>query len=149
MTPKAKSLFVWIKAAMDFLQPNVDHTKLAEADAIYIDSVDPLFEADESKMQTSGITVSIQFRESSFRHGVVSKTNDHCEMQIHDRADVDDDRIKCLDAGFKILRDSFKRCPNAPLAMYVGGGCTNARAKYISHDRFDLAAHLLAEVRPQ
>jgi hypothetical protein len=142
------ALLAFIVAAMTFLQPGIDHTKLARATAQVIDEEPALFLDDEDKLHTASLVVAIMFRESSFRHGVVSPTNDHCEMQVHERPDLDDDRVKCVRTGMRALRASFKACPGAPLAQYVGGGCTNKRARRISDDRIHLGAKVFSEVHP-
>lgn len=141
-------LFVWIVAAMHLLQPGRNHDRLAQATANVLESEPPLYLQDETRTRTAALVVAIEFRESSFRIGVISLTDDHCAMQLHARPDVDDDPEKCVREGMRMLRHSFSSCPGAPLAEYVGGGCLNKRARAISDDRIRLAADLILGVHP-
>ena len=93
----ATTIYTWLVAAMLFLQPAVhDHTKLARKMAAVIATEPALFQEDDARHQTTELIVAMAFRESSFRHGVVSATNDHCEMQINGRADLDDRHVSLL-----------------------------------------------------
>lgn len=142
------TLLVWLVAAMTLLAPNRDHAKLAAATATVLVAEPPLFPGDDDRKQTAALVVAIMFRESSFRHGVISKTHDHCEMQIHRRADLDDDREKCVRVGLKMLRASIAACPSSPLAAYAGFSCSSAKGQWISQDRGGIAKRLLSEVTP-
>jgi hypothetical protein len=139
-------LLAFILAAMAYLQPGAKHDRLAHETVKAIEAVPALFPDDTSKLQTAALVVAVMFRESSFRHGLVSKTGDFCEMQLHGRADTLDDRALCLREGIRMLRASIQACPSAPLAVYAGGGCHNARARKISDDRIGLAGRILANV---
>lgn len=141
------ALYVWILAAMLFLAPTRNHEALAHATANVLADEPALFIEDESKLRTAALVVAIEFRESSFRD-VTSATRDHCFMQLHDRPDLLGHPEACIRAGLRALRASFTSCPGAPLAGYVGGGCSNKRARRISDDRISLAAKLIAEVSP-
>ena len=138
-------LLAFILAAMTLLQPGVNHDKLARATANVVASEPALFLDDDSRFHTAAIDIAIMFRESSFRHGLTSRTGDSCEMQVHNRPDLLDDREKCIREGMRMIRASFLACPSAPLATYIGGGCFNRRARRLSDDRINLAARLLAE----
>lgn len=132
---------------MTKVQPHVNHDKLARITTAALVAEPPIFPDDESKLRTASLVVAVMFRESSLRD-VVSRTGDHCYMQIHDRADLDGHPLECVRVGIHMLRDSLAKCSG--IQTYVGApsGCHDARATRISDDRLKLAGELLAIVSP-
>lgn len=139
------ALLAW----MSMLAPGRSHIELATHVAHVVLEEPPLFKGDESRMRTAALVTAIAFRESSLRHNVTSKTNDHCEMQINRRPDLADDTEQCIRVGMTMLRESMRMCPDHPVAFYASGpgACSNERAKRISNDRMALAKRLLASPR--
>lgn len=140
----------FVLAAMLLLAPRRDHLEIGRAIASAVDDARPLFVGDEDRLHTAALVVAIAFRESSFRNDVVSKTDDHCLMQVHARPDLGEDVDACVRVALEMIRVSMRACPAHPLAFYAEGptGCSSPRAQRISRDRFGLAARLLREVRP-
>lgn len=138
----------FILAAMLSLVPGKDHSALAGSVARVVESERPLFAKDEDRRKTAALVVAISFRESTFNNAAVSKTNDHCAMQIHARPELKDDADECIRTGLRMLRESLKACPSVPLGVYAEGptGCTSARARRISEDRMGIASRLVREV---
>ncbi len=155
-------VLTFLLAAMAFLQPGRDHQTNAAAMALIIEREPPLFRDDETKRKTAALLAAVSFRESSFRNEAESQTGDSCLLQIHlpagartregwSGADLRADVTKCLTVGFRMLRESVRICPKAPIAWYAAGGtgaCTNARALRISRDRMWLAQRLARDVLP-
>ena len=139
------ALTTFLLAAMLILQPGRDHQKLAAATASVLASEPPLFADDDSHIRTAALVVAIQFSESSFRNDIISKTNDGCAMQIHNRPDLAKDAVQCVRVGLKLLRASVTACPSSPLANYAGFRCSSPRGRWISENRLNIAARLLAE----
>lgn len=146
----------WILAAMLFLAPARDHSRLAGAINRVVASESPLFRDDADKRRTTAYLVAIAFRESSLKPDAVG---DHglsfCAFQIHrtngGSKALTEDVDACVSKAFAMLRESARICPAHPLAWYAEGGvhaCSSARAQRISRDRLALAARLLREVNP-
>lgn len=135
----------FILACMGSLAPGRSHMNLALATAHVVLEEQPLFKNDETRVKTAALIVAIEFRESSLRNDVVSKTNDFCAMQINRRPDLVDDPEQCVRVGITMLRESMRMCPEHPVAFYASGpgACTNDRAQRISRDRMAIAAHLV------
>lgn len=140
----------FVLAAMALLAPGRDHTELGGAIARVVDVDRPLFEQDESRVRTAAVIVAIGFRESTFRNEVVSRTDDHCFLQVHARPDLAKDPVECVRIALGMIRASMRVCPAHPLSFYAAGpgGCTSPRAQRISRDRMWLAARLVREVSP-
>ena len=140
------SLLFFVLAAMTSLAPGRDHTANGTAIASVVLAEPPLFKDDESRSRTASLVVAIAFRESGFRNDAVSKTNDHCMMQVNRRPDLAADASACVRVALTMLRESMRMCREHPLAFYaVGpGACTNVRAQRISRDRMALAGRVLA-----
>ncbi len=143
------AVLFFILAAMMSLAPGRDHTALATATASAILAEPPLFKNDDDRMKTAALIVAIEFRESSLRNDISSKTNDHCAMQINRRPDLAKDAEACVRVGITMLRESMRMCPDHPIAFYASGpgACTNERSKKISNDRMFIAKRL-AKVAP-
>ncbi len=142
-----------VLAAMLSLAPLRDRAELGElADAIahVVDDARPLFRDDETRAKTALLVVAVAFRESSFRNDAVSRTGDHCLLQVHGRPELADDVVACVRVGLAMMRESFRMCREHPLAFYAEGprGCSSARAQRISRDRLALAERLYRAVRP-
>lgn len=131
-------------AWMLLLAPGRDHSALAGAIASAVEEADPLFVDDADKRKTASLVTAVAFRESSFRNDVVSKTGDHCALQVHGRPELGKDAAACVRVGLAMLRESMRVCPAHPLAFYAEGprGCTSERAQRISRDRLWLARKL-------
>lgn len=144
------TVLAFVTAAMLLLAPGRDHTSNAEAIAGVLEAEPPLFKDDASKARTAALVVAIAFRESSFRNDVVSKTNDHCMMQVNRRPDLAADPRACVRVAVTMLRESMRICPAHPVAFYASGpgACSNARAQRISNDRMAIARRLVATVKP-
>lgn len=143
------NITTFILAAMTLLAPKRDHAELGKAIAAVVESEEPLFKDDAGKKRTAAFVVAVAFRESSFRNDVVSKTNDHCAMQVHGRPELAKDAGACVKTAMTMLRESFKMCPVHPLAFYAEGpaGCASERAQRISRDRMALAKWIAANVK--
>jgi hypothetical protein len=133
---------------MAFLQPARNHDALARATTSAIESEPALWGDDEGKLRTASLIVAVEFRESSFRNDVISKTNDACAMQINARPELAKDAVACVRTGIHMLRDALSKCSG--IQIYVGAphGCHDVRATRISDDRMALAGRLLAAVKP-
>ena len=138
----------WVLAAMLLLAPGRDHHVLADAIDRVVAAEAPLFRDDADKRKTSALLVAVAFRESSFRNDISSKTDDHCAFQVHERPDLKKNAEDCTRVAIAMLRESFKKCPEFPIAWYAAGpkGCADARAQRISSDRMTLARWLLLHV---
>lgn len=139
----------FVLAGMLLLSPTRDHRPNAIAIAQAIDADKPLFKDDVSKLKTSALIVAIAFRESSFRNDAVSKTGDHCLMQVNRRPELAEDPVACVRVGIAMLRESMRICPAHPLAFYAEGprGCDSPRAQRISRDRIAVAHWIASHVR--
>ena len=139
------AVLFFILASMLTLVPNRVHTALGTTIASVVLSEPPLFKNDESRMKTASLIVAMSFRESTFRNDVVSKTNDHCMMQVNRRPELAKDPEQCLRVAFEMLRESMRICPEHPIAFYASGpgACTNERAQKINRDRMAIAANLV------
>lgn len=134
-----------VLAFMLALVPKGDHAVNAAAIASVVDSERPLFKDDSSKRRTAALIVAIAWRESGLRNEAVSKTNDHCMMQVNRRPDLAKDPEACVRVAMTMLRESMRICPAHPIAFYAEGpkGCNSPRAQRISRDRMAIAARLL------
>jgi hypothetical protein len=141
------SLLFAIVTWMTVLAPNRNHVENATAIARVALDEKPLFKGDESRVKTAALLVAISFRESSFHNDAKSKTNDHCMMQINKRPELAEDPVKCVQVAMTMLRESFRMCPEYPIAFYASGpgACTNLRAQRISRDRMALAKRIAGE----
>lgn len=144
------TILAFVSAAMLLLAPGRDHSPNAAAIADVVDAEPPLFKDDASKTRTAALVVAIAFRESSFRNDVVSRTNDHCMMQVNRRPELATDPRACVRVAMAMLRESMRICPSHPVAFYASGpgACTNDRARRISNDRMAVARRLVATVKP-
>lgn len=140
------SLISFVLVAMSALAPNRDHSEIGNAIVQVVEAEAPLFAGDDDRRRTSALIVAIAFRESGFRNDVVSKTNDHCALQVNARPDLAKDPVACVRVGLSMLRTSMRVCPSHPIAFYASGpaGCTNARAQRISADRLWLSRRVYA-----
>lgn len=143
------ALLAFVLAGMDSLAPGRDHTQIAESIARVVEAEAPLFADDADRRRTAATLVAISFRESSFRNDVVSKTNDHCHLQVNDRPDLAKNVDACTRVGLAMLRQSVRVCPNAPIAWYAVGGsrehaCNSPRGLRITTDRMWLARKVFA-----
>lgn len=109
----------------------------------------PLFQNDESKVKTAAFMVAVGFRESTFDIHAVSKTGDYCWFQINGRKDLAEKPEECVRTAFTMMRESFRMCPDFPLAFYAEGpgGCKSERAQRISVDRLNLAKWALGQLK--
>lgn len=138
-------LRIFVLGAMAFLAPARDHAELGDAIVRVLEDERPLFAGDVARLRTAALVVAIAFRESAFRNDAVSRTNDHCALQVHGRPDLARDPEACVRVGLGMLRVSLRACPAHPIAFYAEGpaGCSSPRAQRISRDRLALAARLL------
>ena len=134
-----------VLAMMIHLQPRVNHDKLARVTAAALIAEPPIFADDDTRLRSAALVVAVMFRESSFRD-VTSATNDHCYMQIHERADLDGHPLECIRTGIHMLRDSLTRCSGIQTFVGAPRGCHDERATKISNDRLALAGRLLGSV---
>lgn len=162
------ALFAWVVAASTLLAPARPHDvrdPLAEAIANRAEAEAPLFKGDDDRHRTAALLVAIAFRESSLRSDAVGdhvagKPTSFCAFQLHlpwgaktaegwSGPDLVEDPEKCVTAAMRLLRESMRACPSAPLAWYAAGpsGCESVRAQRISRDRMSLAQRLVRDVR--
>jgi len=156
-------LLVFAVTAMTYLSPGRDHLALAQAITSEVEAGSPLFDRDEDKTKTLSTAIAVAFREGSLLTDVVGdmrggQPTSFCTYQINlpggsrtangwTGIDLRDDVRKCSSVGLKMLRDSVRVCPRAPIAHYAVGGagaCTNARAVRISNDRMALGYRVRA-----
>ncbi len=141
------ALLFFILASMGVLAPGREHVENATAIASVLLAEPPLFRGDDDRRRTAALVVAIAFRESSFRNDVKSKTDDSCMMQVNRRPDLAEDPAKCVRVALTMLRESFRMCPDYPIAFYASGpgACGNARAQRISRDRMAIAKRLAGQ----
>ncbi len=140
------SILFFVLASMSSLAPGRDHMANALAISTVVLEEPPLFRGDDDRRRTAALVVAIAFRESSFRNDVKSATNDSCMMQINRRPDLAEDPAACVRVAMTMLRESFRMCPEHPIAFYASGpgACSNVRAQRISRDRMAIAKRLAA-----
>jgi hypothetical protein len=159
------SLFAWVVAASTLLAPTRQHESFAAAVTSRVQAEPPLFKGDQDRRRTAALLVAIAFRESSLRLAAVGdhvggKPTSFCAFQVHlpwgattaegwTGADLLDDPDKCVRVALRLLRESMRVCPSAPLAWYAAGpsGCSSGRAQRISLDRVSIAQRLVRDVR--
>lgn len=144
------TILPFVLAGASYLDPQHEHTVIAEAVARVVEADRPLFADDESRERTASLVLAVAFREGSlgthvegdFRRG---KPTSWCTMQIHASSGgtpaLNDDPVACIRKGLSMLRTSLRVCPSAPVAWYAEGprGCSSTRARRISRDRMALA----------
>ncbi len=166
---KEMLLLKWLLAAMLSLSPKRDHKVLADAIVKVVMEQGPLLKDDESGQRTAAILTSINWREGSLIPTALGDYEDkknkerptsYCSMQINlpggaktpqgwTGKDLTADPVKCVTAGYFMVRASFKACPTYPLAHYAEGGtssCDSGRAQRISRDRMWVAQNLIKKV---
>ena len=65
------ALYLYALMAMNVMAPNRDHEPLARAIAVVVETEEPLFRNDESRIKTLSLLLSVAFRESSFRNDAI------------------------------------------------------------------------------
>lgn len=162
------ALLAWVAVAGALLAPARPSDQLAPlslAIATRAEAEPPLFKGDVDRHRTSALLVAIAFRESSLRPDAVGdhvagKPTSFCAFQLHlpwgattaegwTGAEVAEDPEKCVTAAMRLIRESMRVCPTAPLAWYAAGpsGCESVRAQRISRDRLSLAQRLVRDVK--
>lgn len=162
------ALFAWVAAASALLAPARQPeqlTPLGLAIATRAEAEAPLFKGDEDRHRTTALLVAMAFRESSLRADAVGdhvagKPTSYCAFQLHlpggaktaegwTGAQLAEDPEKCVTAAMRLIRESMRSCPSAPLAWYASGpsGCESVRAQRISRDRLSLAQRLVRDVK--
>lgn len=162
------ALLAWVAAASALLAPARPSDQLAPlslAIAARAEAEPPLFKGDDDRHRTSALLVAMAFRESSLRPDatgdhVAGKPTSFCAFQLHlpwgaktaegwTGPDVAEDPEKCVTAAMRLIRESMRICPTAPLAWYAAGpsGCESVRAQRISRDRLSLAQRLVRDVK--
>jgi len=165
-----EALYSFAFSSMTFLSPEKDrvseHEIMSAAFARVVDASDPLFKDDADKLRTMSVLVAVAFREGSLRPRVEgdcteSKPGEKCKgrprsfctFQVHQTMggndSLNEDPVKCVRAGMKILRTSVRVCPTKPINWYAAGGehaCENERATRISNDRMAIAKKLYARM---
>lgn len=162
------ALFAWVAAASTLLAPArqpEQHTALGLAIASRAETEAPLFKGDDDRHRTTALLVAMAFRESSLRADAVGdhvagKPTSYCAFQLHlpggaktaegwTGVQLVEDPEKCVTAAMRLIRESMRACPSAPLAWYAAGpsGCESVRAQRISRDRLSLAQRLVRDVK--
>lgn len=148
-------IYAFVLACMLLLAGDRDHKRLAGAIATAVDEAPPLFRDDADKRKTSALLVAVAFREGSLRESVTGdKGRSFCTFQIHATSGgssaLNDDPLACARKGRDMLRESFRVCPEHPVAWYAEGptGCTSDRAQRISRDRMNLAKWVASHAKP-
>lgn len=119
---------------------------------------------DADRVKCSSVLVSIAFREGSFQpHVIGDKGASYGTWQINLPGKAKtiegwsgplllDDTQAAARVALRMVRESFRICPAAPLSFYAEGprGCTSPRGQRISADRMNLARWVRGkvEVRP-
>jgi hypothetical protein len=158
-------------SAMTFLSPEKarlpEHEIMARAFATVVSEQDPIFKDDKDKLRTLSTGIAVAFREGSLRPSVVgdcteSKAGEKCKgrprsfcsFQVNESmggdASLNEDPVKCVRVGMKILRTSARICPRFPINWYAAGGehaCEDERATRISNDRMALAKRIYERSR--
>lgn len=155
------SLLSFALAAMSHVSPLADHHELASAIVDVVESEPPLFANDADRRRTVALVSAVAFREGSLglhvegdlRNG---KPTSWCTAQINlspgaktlegwTGPELRDDPVKCITVELRMLRESIRICPKAPVAFYAAGpGWKGARAIRISNDRVALAKRMHA-----
>lgn len=162
------ALFAWVAAASALLAPARQPeqlTPLSLAIAVRAEAEAPLFKGDDDRHRTTALLVAMAFRESSLRPDAVGdhvagKPTSYCAFQLHlpggaktaegwTGVELAEDPDKCVTAAMRLIRESMRSCPSAPLAWYAAGpsGCDSVRAQRISRDRLSLAQRLVRDVK--
>ena len=152
----------FILAAAQMLAPERDTIAIVEAIADRVAVERPLFAADEDRLKTASLLVSVAFREGSLGDHIEGdpvdgKPTSFCTMQINlspgartregwTGPELRDDPAKCIAVGFRMLRDSIRVDAKNPVAFYARGpGWRGHAAQRLSRDRMALATRLLRE----
>lgn len=153
----------FILAAAHLLAPDRDTIAIVEAIADRVAVERPLFAADEDRLKTASLLVSVAFREGSLGDHIEGdhvdgKPTSFCTMQVNlspgartregwTGPDLRDDPAKCIAVGFRMLRDSIRVDSKNPVAFYARGpGWQGHEAQRLSRDRMALASRLLRVV---
>src|SRR5690349_2197203 len=64
-------VLTFVLSGMTQLVPARDHAELAEAIAVEVANVEPLYDDDEDKIKTAALLVSVAFNESSLRNDAI------------------------------------------------------------------------------
>jgi hypothetical protein len=85
-------------------------------------------------LHEAAVLVDTAWRESAFRASVVSRDGrDLCAYQLRDAPRIVlSDLVECTERAIAKLRSSAEACPEAPLAAYATGTCSDPRGRRLS-----------------
>ncbi len=115
--------------------PPAAHSRLARELAMEIASVvdvaHPIF---ESAQKDAAVMAATAYFESSLGRNVIGDGGyAHCAYQLHGAPSrVLWDLHACTTLAYARLRASAAQCPDAPLAIYTSGSCTNRGGRRVS-----------------
>lgn len=145
------ALYLYALMAMNVMAPNRDHEPLARAIAVVVETEEPLFRNDESRIKTLSLLLSVAFRESSFRNDAIGDHGQsYCAFQLHrssggSRALLDDPEA-CTRTAFAMLRESIRVDRENPVAHFARGPrYRSEEARRLSRDRMWLARRIAGE----
>jgi hypothetical protein len=150
------TILAYVLACCALLSQGRDHSAFALGTAAAIYDADPIFKDDVDKRKTAALLVAVAFREGSFKTDAVGDSGkSFSTFQIHlpynskteegwTGEEVKQSPEKAARTALRMLRESSKRCPQHPLAIYAEGpkGCSSERAQRISRDRMNMAKWL-------
>lgn len=146
------ALYSIVLGWMNQLVPFGDHSALAQATADVVLRSSPLYQGDVTRERTAALLVAIQFRESSLNPRAVGDNGrSFCSMQIHassgGTAALLDDPDACIEAGYRILKQSITLDREHPVAFYARGPrFRSLEAQRLSNDRVAISKRLLAQL---
>jgi len=115
--------------------PGMAHSKvardIAEEIASVLDAAHPIFDSVE---KDAAVMATMAYYESTLGRFVVGDGGvAHCAYQLHGAPSrVLWDLHTCTALAYARLRASAVQCPDAPLAIYVSGSCTNRGGRRVS-----------------
>jgi hypothetical protein len=108
-----------------------------------------LIAAKAADSHEAAMLVELAWEESAFTANAVSKDGrDLCAYQLRDAPkSVLTDLEECTELAIEKLRISVKGCPNAPLAIYARGSCSDMKGRWFSWWRMGKVKRIEAVTR--
>jgi len=148
----------FVLAAMNSIAPARDHAELGNAIAVVVDDHRALIPGDDDKTQTAALLVAVAYRESTLSNDAIGDNGtSHCAFQINlpgtartiegwSGSDLRSDPSKCVGVAFRMLVQSARIDPRAPIAFYARGPRWKGDvAQRISRDRVALSRRIHAD----
>ena len=107
-----------------------EHRESIATDVLAVSSTDPLpwpkLNAEQRTHKTAVLLMAVASLESRYDDAAVSRTGDHCVLQVHPLGDEDvSTRRGCVEAGLSRVHWSWITCHASPswLSPYTTGKC--------------------------